>query len=86
MTAAIHKFLLVTGYQLYRVQKEHNFTAHGDNCLYHKGELVGYMDETDRDEDRIWYDHFVREDFYPHEMVRLEKERREAMYKNLKRN
>ena len=27
-----------------------------------KGELVGYRDEWDRDEDRIYYDYFVRKD------------------------
>jgi hypothetical protein len=75
----MHKFLLVTGYQLYVVQKKNDFTYHGGGELYHNGELVGYMEETDRDEDRIWYDHFVREDFYPHEMVQAEKERIAAM-------
>jgi hypothetical protein len=81
----MHKFLLVTGYQLYRVQKEHGFTDHGGGQLYHNGELVGYMEETDRDEDRIWYDHFVREDFYPHELVKAERERLEKLYKGLKK-
>ena len=82
----MHKFLLVTGYQLYVVQQKNDFTDHGDGCLYHNGELVGYMEEHDRDEDRIWYDHFVREDFYPHEMVQAEKERLEKLYKGLKKN
>lgn len=26
------------------------------------GEIVGYHEEVDRDEDRIFYDHFVRSD------------------------
>jgi hypothetical protein len=26
------------------------------------GEIVGYHEEVDRDDDRIFYDHFVRED------------------------
>ena len=73
------KFLIVTGHQLYVVQKTNGWVEHGGLCLYHEGELVGYMEEVERDEDRIWYDHFVREDFYPHEMVKAEQERWTAL-------
>ncbi len=46
-----------------QIGKELGADVHS-GLMYLNDEMVGYLQEWDREEDRIYYDYFVREDVY----------------------
>ena len=74
------KFLPISSYQLWKVEEAHGL-KNIMGGLYKDGEMVAYWEEVDRTDDRIYYDHFIREDFYPHEAINAEYARMYNMMK-----
>ena len=57
------KFVVVQSYKLEKIAAANSFTGGEYGVWYHNGQMVSYREEFDRDEDRYYYDYYVREDF-----------------------
>lgn len=77
-------YLPISGYMLYKVQEKHGLEVR-DGDVYLGGDNIGYRVLVDQDEDRYFYDHFIREDYFPHDLVKAERERIDAMLARVKK-
>jgi len=79
------KFLPISSYQLWKVEQAHGFGLFNTGgSLVKDNEMIAYWEEVDRDSERIYYDYFIREDFYPHEAINAEYARMYNMMKGRK--
>lgn len=81
-------YLPISGYMLDKVQRDNGYRRCvwiGGSLIYDGDNLVGYAQLVDQDEDRYFYDHFIREDYFPHDLVKAERERIDAMLARVKK-